>query len=136
MSKHRHKLQNQMNVIPFIDIMLVLLVAFMMTTPLMYPHFKVQLPTAKASSHTQTPITLSINHHQQMYLTMPGQPRHRVTRQRLSRTLKQYWQHHPKSSRKLWLAADQRLRYQTVMKTIELAKQSGAKAIGLMSQPH
>ena len=133
--RKRSKLQSQMNVIPFIDIMLVLLVAFIITTPLMYPHLNVQLPHGQPTQHQRATLTVSIDRQHHMYLKLPQQRRHRLSLSGIRQRLQRYWHRHPNAEKKVWIAADQRLRYQTVMQTIETTRKAGAKAIGLISDP-
>ena len=66
--RHRPALDAQINIVPYIDVMLVLLVIFMMTTPIMEQGIEVDLPAADANADTkmvdftdQQPTIITIN---------------------------------------------------------------------------
>ncbi len=69
-SKHRYQPMAEINVTPFVDVMLVLLVVFMVTAPLLSVGVKVDLPTAEADviRGNDEPLTVSINGSGQVYL--------------------------------------------------------------------
>jgi biopolymer transport protein TolR len=124
-----------MNVIPFIDIMLVLLIAFMITTPLLVSNLNIKIPKGKNQSHDLGPIKVSIDQEQHLSWTEPAQRAKQITQAELSETLTQYWQQHPKNDREVLIEADQRLAYKEVMALINAIKQSGATGIGLATDP-
>ena len=68
--KHRYRPMAEINVTPFVDVMLVLLVVFMITAPLLTVGVKVDLPSAEANviQGTDEPLTVSINSAGQIYL--------------------------------------------------------------------
>ena len=69
------RLMGEINVVPYIDVMLVLLIIFMITAPLITQGVKVDLPRASARSlpaGKATPLVLSVNRSGQMYLTVGG----------------------------------------------------------------
>ena len=62
--QRRHKQMNEINVVPYIDVMLVLLVIFMVTAPLLTEGVKVDLPQAKAKpieAERSTPFVVHVN---------------------------------------------------------------------------
>ena len=69
-SKRRYQPMAEINVTPFVDVMLVLLVVFMVTAPLLTVGVKVDLPTAEADviRGNDEPLTVSINGSGQVYL--------------------------------------------------------------------
>ena len=68
--KHRYRPMAEINVTPFVDVMLVLLVVFMITAPLLTVGVKVDLPSAEANviQGNDEPLTVSINSAGQIYL--------------------------------------------------------------------
>ena len=68
--KRRYKPMAEINVTPFVDVMLVLLVVFMITAPLLTVGVKVDLPSAEANviQGNDEPLTISINSVGQIYL--------------------------------------------------------------------
>ncbi len=63
--RRRRKIMAEMNVVPYIDVMLVLLVIFMVTAPIMQTGVKVDAPDAQAepldANNQQEPLTISVN---------------------------------------------------------------------------
>ena len=69
--RHKHKQMNEINVVPYIDVMLVLLVIFMVTAPLLTEGVKVDLPQAKAKpieSAESIPFVVHVNAAGEYYL--------------------------------------------------------------------
>ena len=70
LSKNKKQLMNEINVTPFVDVMLVLLIIFMITAPLLTTGIKVNLPksAAKSISEKKEPITITVDKKKQIYL--------------------------------------------------------------------
>src|ERR1700686_2874621 len=79
LTKGKRRLMGDINVVPYIDVMLVLLIIFMITAPLLTQGIKVDLPKAAAepipAQANQTPLGLSIDAHGQLYLNLGANPR-------------------------------------------------------------
>jgi len=79
-SKGRRRLMGEINVVPYIDVMLVLLIIFMITAPLLTQGIKVELPKAAAEPldpnevRNQEPLVLSIDAQGRLYLNLGAQP--------------------------------------------------------------
>ena len=71
--RKRRKLKSEINVVPYIDVMLVLLIIFMVTAPLLTLSFEVDLPTsnAKALEGKQDPVIVSVLGDGQLSLKLP-----------------------------------------------------------------
>jgi len=71
--RKRRKLKSEINVVPYIDVMLVLLIIFMVTAPLLTLSFEVDLPrsNAKALESKQDPIVVSVRQDGQFSLKLP-----------------------------------------------------------------
>jgi len=71
--RKRRKLKSEINVVPYIDVMLVLLIIFMVTAPLLTLSFEVDLPTsqAKALESKQDPVIVSVRLDGQLSLKLP-----------------------------------------------------------------
>jgi TolR protein len=75
--RKRRKLKSEINVVPYIDVMLVLLIIFMVTAPLLTLSIDVELPSsnAKALESKQDPIVVTVDSRGQMALQLPeGKP--------------------------------------------------------------
>lgn len=71
--RKRRKLKSEINVVPYIDVMLVLLIIFMVTAPLLTLSFDVDLPqsNAKALESKQDPVIVSVRQDGQLSLKLP-----------------------------------------------------------------
>jgi biopolymer transport protein TolR len=125
----------EINVTPFVDVMLVLLIIFMVTAPLMATGVEIDLPSATAPPVEVTGEQLVIGMNQAGELTLargsdPAQP---VTREQLEANLREEGKAHP--DRAVFVQADGTLAYQEVMDLLEMAKQAGIPKVGLVTRP-
>lgn len=78
MAKGKRKFASEINVVPYIDVMLVLLVIFMVTAPLMTQGVKVELPKAGAKNiqtQDQEPLIVSVSASGQFYISLGDEPK-------------------------------------------------------------
>ena len=75
--RRKRKLKAEINVVPYIDVMLVLLIIFMVTAPLLNLGVDIQLPqsAAKAVQNDKEPILISVDQNGKLFLTLGGAPR-------------------------------------------------------------
>lgn len=127
---------SEMNVVPFIDIMLVLLIVFMITTPVINESVKVDLPKAAAEKievTTDTPILIiSINNEEKVFLSINGAPIKINDISDLKAALKREVEDKPDAQ--LFLRGDKGVNYGVVMNVMTSLKNSGFKDIGLMTE--
>ena len=86
MKRIRRKPMAEINVVPYIDVMLVLLVIFMITAPMLTQGVKVELPQAKASAvdtQNNTPLIVSINKTGQYFINDESQKQQSLTLQNI-----------------------------------------------------
>ena len=125
---------NQINVVPYIDVMLVLLVIFMVTAPLISPG-EIELPSV-GSKLTTPVLPLEVTLRNDMTLWLRDQaantPAARVSRDELiARVLaKQARQEQP-----VVVAADKNARYEDVLSVLDLLQRNGVKKVGLLARP-
>ena len=134
-TRKRRKLKAEINVVPYIDVMLVLLIIFMVTAPLLNLGVDVDLPTSKA--HALEPknetITITVDAHgSYSYQTGNGKPQSLTSDEDLERVIRAI---HRNSDAPVVLAADHTLQYQKVMDVMSLLQQVGVSKVSLMSQP-
>ena len=126
---------NQINVVPYIDVMLVLLVIFMVTAPLIQTG-SVDLPSlGKASQPPMAPLEVLIKGDQSLALRdrSRGEKEKPVSKAELARLLQEAQKKNPQQP--VVIAADKSVRYEAVLNVMdELQKQQVAK-IGLLVQP-
>lgn len=141
MALHKHKGPlAEINIVPYIDVMLVLLVIFMITAPLLTQGVNVALPQAQAkplNNQTADPIILSIDQEGVYYLNINDQPQKPLVAEDLQQevisALKLAQDKNIK--RDVYVKADKNVNYGNVVKAMVLLQKAGAAQVGLMTQP-
>jgi biopolymer transport protein TolR len=120
----------QINVTPLVDVMLVLLVIFMVTAPIIQQGVQVNLPQAKAGAipGTEELLVVTIAKDGKIYLN--DNP---MTAAELGQKLRAIRK--LQADKQVYLRADQDVRYGIVMKTIAEIKQAGIERLGMVSRP-
>ena len=122
---------SEINVTPLVDVMLVLLIIFMVTAPLMQQGVKVDLPEANAEpmkTSTEDRLILTLTKDGRAYLGKTEVPLDRIT-ELLSHNEKL------KADKELYLHADQTLPYGLVVKVMAAAKAGGADTLAMVTDP-
>ncbi len=121
---------SQINVTPLVDVMLVLLVIFMVTAPIIQQGVQVNLPQAKAGAipGKETQLVVAITRNGRIYLN--DNP---MTLAELGQKLRAI--HQLQRDKEVYLRADQDVRYGVVMKTITEIKQAGIERLGMVTRP-
>ncbi len=125
------------NVVPFIDVMLVLLVIFMITTPLLTQGVKVNLPKTSAQampSQQKEPIIVTVDASGNLYLNLADKPNEPVTPRTLSYLVSQQLSQPNGDTRPVLVRGDKEANYGKVMAAMVLLQQAGAKGVGLVTQ--
>jgi len=136
MHKRRHpRLMNQINVVPYIDVMLVLLVIFMVTAPLMNPG-TIDLPSiGKTSAPPATPIEIQIRASGAFAIVdreVSGAERP-VSRDGLLKAIKE--RQGKNANRPVVISADKDVKYEVVIQVMDLLQQAQIKKVGLLAKP-
>jgi biopolymer transport protein TolR len=129
-SRHDNTSISQINVTPLVDVMLVLLVIFMVTAPILQQGVNVNLPAAKtgALQGEEQQLVVSLTKEGAYYLND-----HRVSLEDLQGKLRSIIRLRP--DRQVYLRADQSLRYGQVMRAVAAIKEAGIQKIGMVTQP-
>jgi biopolymer transport protein TolR len=126
---------NQINVVPYIDVMLVLLVIFMVTAPLMNPG-TIDLPSiGKTSAPPAAPIEISVSASGRLAITdrdVSGAERP-VSRDELVKILRQ--KQAKKPDQPVVISADKDVKYEAVIQVMDLLQQNQVKKVGLLAKP-
>jgi biopolymer transport protein TolR len=122
----------EINVIPFCDILLVLLIIFMITAPLMQQGLDVNLPQASspAISREKTDIILTMRQNGDIFIGDDPAP---VTTGFLEKKLGDIYEN--KEKKDLFIKADADIKYGEVVKVMSIAKNAGVVRIGMVTQP-
>lgn len=120
---------SEINVTPFIDVMLVLLVIFMVTAPLMQSGIGVNLPQAETqSAPAEEGLTISVT--KDRFIQMEGAV---ININLLERKLKEYFA--GKEKKIVFIQADEGLNYGFFIDTLDVIKKAGVEAVGLVTEP-
>ena len=133
--RRQRRLMNQINVVPYIDVMLVLLVIFMITAPLINAG-QIDLPQiGKALAPPMAPLEVGIKANKTLLLrdrsTSPSE--RVVTQEELIRAIKAKQSKNPDQA--VVIAADKNVRYEEVLKVMDVLQQNQVKKIGLLAKP-
>lgn len=127
------------NVVPFIDVMLVLLVIFMITAPLLTQGVKVDLPQTAAKALTEQqkePLIVTVDAEGKFYLNLAEKPNQAITPRTLSyQVTQQLTSQQGNPERPVLVRGDKNANYGKVVEAMVLLQQAGAKSVGLITTP-
>ncbi len=128
----------EINVVPYIDVMLVLLVIFMITAPLLRTGVEIDLPDADATpiadaGEAQEPLILTVDASGDWYLNVGEEPESTLSREEVQRLASAVMRLNP--NRRVLVAGDASVDYGQIMQAMVTLQISGAPEIGLMSEP-
>jgi biopolymer transport protein TolR len=129
------RLMNQINVVPYIDVMLVLLVIFMITAPLINPG-QVELPSiSKTSDPPMQPMEVSVRTDGTLWLRdrARSMEERRVSRNQLIAAIRQKQKQSPEQA--VVIAADKDVRYEAVLEVMDMLQQNQVRKVGLLAKP-
>ena len=131
----RRKLSSEINVVPYIDVMLVLLIIFMITAPLLTQGVAVDLPNVKAENIQipQEPTTVSVSAEGQFYVSGGDDPQRALQDEELSARIVALLQAKPEEL--ILVEADGQARYTDVARAMALLQAAGAKKVGFVTKP-
>lgn len=137
--RNRKRPMAEINVVPYIDVMLVLLVIFMVTTPLLSQGVKVSLPQASAqaiSPKQQEPIIVSVDAQGNYYLNIAANPAQPIDPAALSQQVAAQLQtaQQQNQDRQVLVKGDKNVDYGRVMQAMVLLQQAGAPSVGLVTE--
>ena len=123
---------NQINVVPYIDVMLVLLVIFMITAPLITPG-EITLPSVgSALTAPVAPMTVSINRDGSLTLKEGNVSPVRVSRDELLARIQARQQKDPAQA--VVISADKDVRYESVIEVIDMLQRNKVSKVGLLAK--
>jgi biopolymer transport protein TolR len=124
------RLMSDINVTPFVDVMLVLLIIFMVTAPMMMQGVEVNLPTTKTApiKSQEDPLILTVDKKGDIYLE-----NHLVKLEDLGKKVETIFKY--RREKEILLRADKDIPYGMVIKVMAEVKRAGVTKLGMVTQP-
>jgi biopolymer transport protein TolR len=120
---------SEINVTPFVDVMLVLLIIFMVTAPMMQSGIGINLPQAETeSAPAEEGLTLTIT--EDKYIHMENSV---INQFLLEQKLREYF--FGKEKKIVFIRGDENLPYGFVMRILDITKKAGIEQVGLVTRP-
>ncbi len=135
MLRKPRRLMNQINVVPYIDVMLVLLVIFMVTAPLVNPG-QIELPAVgSGTSQVVAPIEITVRADNTIWFRdrSTQDKEIEVVRFEIGPMVKK--RQEKNANQAVVIAADKTLRYEEVIKVMDALREANVKRIGLLAKP-
>jgi biopolymer transport protein TolR len=135
----RRKLMGEINVVPYIDVMLVLLIIFMITAPLLKEGVKVDLPTAGAKPldpsflNKHEPLVVTIDAHGRLYVNIGTKSDQPVSEATVTSRTTAVLHRDPLTP--ILVKADTTVPYGAVVHTMVLLQRAGASKLGFLTDP-
>jgi len=135
MGSRRRRPMAEINVVPYIDVMLVLLVIFMITAPMLKTGVEVTLPRADAKPIEQVdnePVVVTVDAAGKFYINIGENPDQPIAEEKLQTLAAAVMRRN--SERRVLVKGDQGVNYQKVVRAMALLQQAGVPQVGLMSE--
>ncbi|NCF51888.1 protein TolR [Gammaproteobacteria bacterium] len=133
----KRKLMGEINVVPYIDVMLVLLVIFMVTAPLLTQGIKVELPKAGAEPIDEVPdhlpVVLSVDAEGNLYINIGDDEDQPATAKEVVARVGAVLRNRPDTP--ILVKADRSVAYGNVVGAMVLLQQGGADQVGFVTDP-
>jgi len=126
---------SEINIVPYVDVMLVLLIIFMVTAPMLTQGIDVELPEAAAesvASSEEQPIVLSVDAKGDYFLNIASTPDQPIDVMTIAGQVKDALAADPK--RTVLVKGDRNVPYGTVVAAMVILQQAGAAHVGLLTQ--
>jgi biopolymer transport protein TolR len=134
--RKRRRPVSEINVVPYIDVMLVLLIIFMVTAPLITQGVKVDLPKAEAQSleeEAKLPLVASVDARGQYFLNVGDNQQEPMSAEDLATLVAAHLQVEPDTP--IVVRGDGTVQYSEVVQLMVLLQRAGAPSVGLMTMP-
>ena len=125
-----NRFMSEINVTPLVDVMLVLLIIFMVTAPMMMEGVEVNLPktTTKSIKTREDPLILTVNKKREIFIE-----NHRITLEELDTKVKKIFKY--RREKEILLKADREVPYGFVIKVVAGIKKAGIDKLGMITEP-
>lgn len=133
---HKRRAKAEINVVPYIDVMLVLLIIFMVTAPLLKQGVDVELPQAPARPldvNSPEPVVISVDQQGRYFVNVSATPDSALDDQALVDAVKKARAEH--KDRPVMVRGDKNGIYQNVVSVLVLLQQADIDSVGLVTEP-
>lgn len=133
--RNKRKLNADINVVPYIDVMMVLLVIFMITAPMLTQGVSVELPKASAEpvdTQEQEPIIITVDKEGLFYINIGGDEQEAITGAEVSSRVEKILSEKPQQL--LLVRGDKAVSYDAVIQLMSMLQQAGANSVGLVTE--
>ncbi|GAB3285553.1 protein TolR [Parahaliea aestuarii] len=134
-SSKKHRPMAEINVVPYIDVMLVLLIIFMVTAPMLMQGVKVELPEANAApveDQDSEPLIVSVDASGQFFLNIGGDEKQAISLATVRERVSTVMRRSPEKPVLVW--GDQAVAYGTVVTVMAALQEAGAPSVGLVTE--
>lgn len=136
-TRHKRELKSEINIVPLLDVLLVLLLIFMATAPIISQSVKVELPDAAqseiVSGSDNPPIIIEVSGVGQYSVIIDGHREELLPPEQIAAITKAALVKNPQAIFLIGGAKD--VPYEEVIKTLNILHQAGIKSVGFMTQP-
>ena len=132
----RRRIIAEINVVPYIDVTLVLLIIFMITAPLVTQGVKIELPQAPSEVMPETneePVMVSVNASGDIFIDIGEHPDQPVAEQDLMTRVAAVLKYKPQTQ--VMIAGDHGVDYGRVVQVMTMLQQAGVGSVGLVTTP-
>lgn len=134
--KKRRNLVADINVVPYIDVMLVLLVVFMVAAPLMIQGIVLNLPEVTNQvlpREKEDPLIISVDSEGTFFLEVQSTQNDALSPEELANQIKKILKVNPRLQ--VVVRGDGKVEYQKIMELMSVLQSAGAEDVGLITQP-
>ncbi|MBL3526967.1 MAG: protein TolR [gamma proteobacterium endosymbiont of Lamellibrachia anaximandri] len=134
--RQRRRPMSEINVVPYIDVMLVLLVIFMVTAPLLTQGVKVELPQGDAEpipAESDDPVVVTVNRDGEFFVDIGADKGNPVDAETLVARVRAVLKYKPKTP--ILVRGDAGVEYGRVVEAMVLVQAGGASSVGLITEP-
>lgn len=129
-------MMSEINVVPYIDVMLVLLVIFMITAPLLTQGVKVELPKVSAEpvdvQENQEPLVITVDREGQYYVSIGDEQDKPIDHDMLVQRVAAVMKYKPKTQ--VLVRGDADTRYGEVIRAMALIQKAGVPSVGMLTE--
>ncbi|MEM7542204.1 MAG: protein TolR [Pseudomonadota bacterium] len=134
--RRQRRMMSDINVVPYIDVMLVLLIIFMITAPLITQGVKVELPQANSKvidAKEEEPVIVTVDAQGQTYVDIGETPEEAITDQTLVNRLAAVHKYRPQVE--VLVKGDSGVGYGRIVEVMSAIQTAGIGSVGLISEP-